>query len=67
MERRGPRALRAPTLLVVGGRDFVRIGHAAGMRALIRDARPAVLPGTTRMALMCRTALPLPPPHEFPG
>ncbi|MET8805023.1 hypothetical protein [Streptomyces sp. NPDC004546] len=62
------RALRAPTLLVVGGRDFVRIGHAAGMRALIRDARPAVLPGTTRMALLRHTAdLPLPPLHEFPG
>jgi hypothetical protein len=37
------------------------------MRALIRDARPAVLPGTTRMAPMRRTALPLSPLHEFPG
>jgi hypothetical protein len=36
------------------------------MRALIRDARPAV-PGTTRRAPMRRTALPLPPLHEFPG
>ncbi|MEV6057368.1 alpha/beta fold hydrolase [Streptomyces sp. NPDC052107] len=59
------RGLRAPTLLVIGDRDFVRIEHAAEMRALIPDARLAVLPGTTHMALMRRTALLLPLLHEF--
>ncbi|MEU5540364.1 hypothetical protein [Streptomyces sp. NPDC020362] len=59
------RALRTPTLLVIGDHDFVRIEHAAGMRGLIPDARPAVLPGTTRMALMRRSALLLPLLGEF--
>ncbi|MEV5875479.1 alpha/beta fold hydrolase [Streptomyces sp. NPDC052101] len=59
------RGLRAPTLLVIGDSDFVRIEHAAQMRELIPDARLAVLPGTTHMALMRRTALLLPLLHEF--
>jgi pimeloyl-ACP methyl ester carboxylesterase len=59
------RALRAPTLLVIGDTDFVRIEHAAEMRSLIPHARLAVLPGTTHMALMRRTALLLPLLHEF--
>ncbi|MFE8946819.1 hypothetical protein [Streptomyces sp. NPDC007856] len=41
----------------------MRIEHAAEIREPIPDARPAVLPGTTRLALMRRTALPL--LHEF--
>ncbi|MGW4564980.1 alpha/beta fold hydrolase [Streptomyces sp. NPDC004561] len=61
------RGVRAPTLLVVGDTDFVRLEHAAEMRDLLPDARLAVLPGTTHMALMRRTALLLPLLHEFLG
>ncbi|MGW0769944.1 alpha/beta fold hydrolase [Streptomyces sp. NPDC002676] len=59
------RGLRAPTLLVIGDTDFVRIEHAAEMRRLIPDARLAVLPGTTHMSLMRRTAPLLPLLDEF--
>ncbi|WP_063771928.1 alpha/beta fold hydrolase [Kitasatospora mediocidica] len=41
------RSLRAPTLLVLGDHDFVRLAHAAEMLDLIPDAQLAVLPGTT--------------------
>ncbi|MDH6131472.1 CHAD domain-containing protein [Kitasatospora sp. MAA4] len=40
------RALRAPTLLLVGDHDFVRFPHTAEMLDLIPDAQLAVLPGT---------------------
>jgi pimeloyl-ACP methyl ester carboxylesterase len=59
------RGLRAPTLLVIGDTDFVRIGHAAQMRDLVPDAALAVLPDTTHMTLMRRTALLLPLLAEF--
>ncbi|MGW2420596.1 alpha/beta fold hydrolase [Streptomyces sp. NPDC001709] len=59
------RGLRPPTLLVIGDADFVRIEHAAEMLELIPRARLAVLPGTTHMTLMRRTALLLPLLHEF--
>jgi pimeloyl-ACP methyl ester carboxylesterase len=59
------RALAAPTLLVVGDTDFVRIEHAAEMQRLIPDARLAVLPDTTHVALMRRTSLLLPLLTEF--
>ncbi|MER7776817.1 alpha/beta hydrolase [Streptomyces sp. NPDC096191] len=61
------RGLAAPTLLVVGDRDFVRVEHAAEMRELIPDARLAVLPDTTHMTLMRRTALLVPLLEEFLG
>ncbi|MFJ7333111.1 hypothetical protein ACIQU3_04395 [Streptomyces sp. NPDC101110] len=61
---RGP---AAPTLLVLGDTDFLRVEHAAEMRDLVADARPAVLPDTTHMALMRLTALLLPMPEEFLG
>lgn len=59
------RALTAPTLLVVGDGDFVRVEHAAEMQRLIPDARLAVLPGTTHMSLMRRTSLLTPLLDEF--
>ncbi|MDH6553514.1 alpha/beta fold hydrolase [Streptomyces sp. SAI-041] len=59
------RALRAPTLLLVGDSDFVRAEHAAEMQRLIPDARLAVLPATTHMTLMHRTSLMLPLLGEF--
>lgn len=49
------RRLTAPTLLVPGDTDFVRVEHAAGMRELIPDARLAMLPDTTHTALTRRT------------
>ncbi|MFG2372994.1 alpha/beta fold hydrolase [Streptomyces sp. NPDC048504] len=59
------RALTAPTLLIIGDTDFVRVEHAAEMQRLIPGARLAVLPGTTHMALMRRTSLLLPLLDEF--
>jgi len=59
------RALSSPTLLVIGDTDFVRVEHAAEMQRLIPDARLAVLPATTHMNLMRRTALLLPLLDEF--
>lgn len=59
------RGLRAPTLLLLGDSDFVRVEHAAEMCELIPEARLAVLPATTHMALMHRTSLLLPLLGEF--
>ncbi|WP_328430947.1 MULTISPECIES: alpha/beta fold hydrolase [unclassified Streptomyces] len=59
------RGLAAPTLLVVGDTDFVRVEHAAEMQALIPGARLAVLPATTHVALMRRTSLLVPLLTEF--
>ncbi|MCX4878710.1 alpha/beta fold hydrolase [Streptomyces sp. NBC_00847] len=61
------RGLGAPTLLVIGDTDFVRVEHAAEMQALIPDARLAVLPATTHAALMRRTDLLVPLLTEFLG
>jgi pimeloyl-ACP methyl ester carboxylesterase len=59
------RGLTAPTLLLIGDTDFVRIEHAAEMRELIPGARLAVLPGTTHVELMRRTPVLLPLLTEF--
>lgn len=47
-------SLRAPTLLLIGDYNFVRIDHAAEMLGLIPDAQLAVLPGTRHMEVMQR-------------
>jgi pimeloyl-ACP methyl ester carboxylesterase len=49
------RAITAPTLLVIGDRDFVRLDHAAEMLDLFPDARLAVLPGTRHTEVMDRS------------
>ena len=54
------RNLEAPTLLVVGDTDFVRVEHAAEKQELIPGAALAVLPATTHVALMRRTYLLVP-------
>jgi pimeloyl-ACP methyl ester carboxylesterase len=59
------RALPAPTLLIVGDTDFVRVEHAAEMQRLIPDAQLAVVPATTHVALMRRTSVVLPVLTEF--
>lgn len=51
------RAIAAPTLLVIGDRDFVRLEHAAVMLTLFPDCRLAVLPGTRHTEVMQRSDL----------
>jgi pimeloyl-ACP methyl ester carboxylesterase len=48
------RTIAAPTLLVIGDRDFVRLDHAAEMLDLFPDCRLAVLPGTRHTEVMQR-------------
>lgn len=47
-------AITAPTLVIIGDNDFVRIDHAAEMKRLIKGAQLAVLPGTTHMNIIDR-------------
>jgi pimeloyl-ACP methyl ester carboxylesterase len=49
------RSIGAPTFLVIGDRDFVRLDHAAEMLDLFPDCRLAVLPGTRHTEVMQRT------------
>ena len=49
------RSIAAPTMLVIGDRDFVRLDHAAEMLDLLPDARLAVLPATRHTEVMQRT------------
>jgi pimeloyl-ACP methyl ester carboxylesterase len=50
------RRITAPTFLVVGDRDFVRLDHAAEMLDLFPDCRLAVLPATRHTEVMRRAA-----------
>jgi pimeloyl-ACP methyl ester carboxylesterase len=59
------RTITAPTLLMIGDHDFVRIEHAAEMHALIPNARLAVLPDTTHVGLIRRPELVLPMLESF--
>lgn len=52
------RAITAPTLLVVGDTDFVRLEHAADVHALLPDSRLAVLPDCLHMQVMAHPVLP---------
>jgi pimeloyl-ACP methyl ester carboxylesterase len=49
------RSVTAPTFLVVGDHDFVRLDHAAEMLDLFPDCRLAVLPATRHTEVMQRT------------
>ena len=49
------RSITAPTFLVIGDRDFVRLDHAAEMLDLFIDCRLAVLPGTKHTEVMQRS------------
>jgi pimeloyl-ACP methyl ester carboxylesterase len=55
----------APTLLVVGDHDFIRLEHAVQMHGLIPGAQLAVLPGATHMDVMRRTGLIVPLVRDF--
>lgn len=47
-------ALRAPTLLMFGDRDFWLLADVAELFSMLPDARLAVLPGTTHMGMTRR-------------
>jgi pimeloyl-ACP methyl ester carboxylesterase len=49
------RSVAAPTFLVIGDQDFVRLDHAAEMLDLFPDCRLAVLPATRHTEVMQRT------------
>ncbi len=49
------RSVVAPTLVVIGDRDFVRLDHAAEMLELFADSRLAVLPDTRHTEVMQRS------------
>jgi pimeloyl-ACP methyl ester carboxylesterase len=49
------RSITAPTFLVIGDHDFVRLDHAAEMLDLFPDCRLAVLPATRHTEVMQRT------------
>jgi pimeloyl-ACP methyl ester carboxylesterase len=55
----------APTLLVFGDHDFIRLEHAVEMHGLIPGAQLAVLPGTTHMGVVRRTDLIVPLIRDF--
>jgi pimeloyl-ACP methyl ester carboxylesterase len=48
------RAIRAPTLILIGDQDFISIEHAARMLELIPNAQLAVLPGATHIGMTRR-------------
>ena len=50
------RSITAPTFLVIGDRDFVRLDHAAEMLDLFPDCRLAVLPATRHTEVLQRSA-----------
>ena len=58
-------AITAPTLLVLGDRDFTTVGHGALMQQLIPGSQLAVLPGTTHMQVTRRADLLLPTLARF--
>jgi pimeloyl-ACP methyl ester carboxylesterase len=59
--------ISAPTLLVFGDHDFIRLEHAVEMSGLIPGAQLAVLPGATHMDVMRRPDLTVPLIRDFLG
>jgi pimeloyl-ACP methyl ester carboxylesterase len=60
-------SITAPTLLVFGDHDFVRLEHAVQVHGLIPGAQLAVLPGATHMGVLRRTDLIVPLVAGFLG
>ncbi len=58
-------AITAPTLRVIGDREFTTVEHAALMLRLIPGSQLAVLPGTTHMQVTLRGDLLLPMLERF--
>jgi pimeloyl-ACP methyl ester carboxylesterase len=59
--------ISAPTLLIFGDHDFIRLEHAVEMHHLIAGAQLAVLPGSTHTDVMRRTDLMIPLVRGFLG
>ncbi|MGH3227770.1 MAG: alpha/beta fold hydrolase [Streptosporangiaceae bacterium] len=57
--------ITAPTLLVFGDHDFVRLEHAVQVHALIPGAQLAVLPGATHAGVLRRADLVVPLVNGF--
>jgi pimeloyl-ACP methyl ester carboxylesterase len=49
------RAIRAPTLILIGDKDLISIERAAHMLELIPNAQLAVLPGATHVEVTPRS------------
>lgn len=47
-------AIRAPTLILIGDRDFISVARAAELLELIPDAQLAILPGATHVEMIRR-------------
>jgi pimeloyl-ACP methyl ester carboxylesterase len=61
------RSVTAPTFLVIGDQDFVRLDHAAEMLDLFPDCRLAVLPDTKHTEVMQRSEQLRAPRRVLPG
>jgi pimeloyl-ACP methyl ester carboxylesterase len=59
--------ITAPTLLVLGDRDFTTVEHGALMQQLIPGSQLAVLPDTTHMEVTRKPDLLLPVLRRFLG
>jgi pimeloyl-ACP methyl ester carboxylesterase len=59
--------ISAPTLLIFGDHDFIRLEHAVEMQGLIPGAQLAVLPGATHMDVLRRADLMVPLVRGFLG
>lgn len=57
----------APTLVMIGDHDFVRVDHAVAMQETIPDARLAVVPGATHVGLLRRVGIVAPILEDFLG
>jgi pimeloyl-ACP methyl ester carboxylesterase len=53
-------SISAPTLLIFGDHDFIRLEHAVQMHELIPGAQLAVLPGATHMGVLRRADVMVP-------
>ena len=58
-------SITAPTLLVLGDHDFVRLEHAVQVHGLIPGAQLAVLPGATHVGVLHRADLVVPLVNGF--
>jgi pimeloyl-ACP methyl ester carboxylesterase len=58
-------SIKAPTLVIIGDNDFVKVEHATLMRDLIPNGQLAVLPGTTHRQLTERADLIVPMVERF--
>lgn len=59
------RGIAAPTLIMVGDNDFVKLEHAAEMASLIPDAQLAVLPRANHVDVVRRPRVVVPMVEDF--